>query len=237
LTIFRGLLFGFFLFPCSAFAGFYQNSILNTNSLQAGATFYVTSGTAANFNTTNLKFNDGTVMTSSPTASSLGVVSGFGGANQVAVFNSGSSVTGISTFTYNVASGQVNIGNTDSSGKYTFTTSTGSAAGIAFSLDVSTTGHISFQNTQPVISSCGSVPNGIVVGSDISGTITVGGGVVTACTITFFKPWVNTPTCMVGDNSASITASVTSITNLSATFSTSATLGGGKIYYQCFGSD
>src|SRR5262249_50965821 len=37
--------------------------ILNQNALQSGATFYVSSGTAVNFNTTALKFADGTSQT------------------------------------------------------------------------------------------------------------------------------------------------------------------------------
>src|SRR5258708_4931342 len=39
--------------------------IINQNMLQSGATFYVSSGTATNFNTTTLKFADGTTQTTS----------------------------------------------------------------------------------------------------------------------------------------------------------------------------
>jgi hypothetical protein len=91
-------------------------------------------------------------------------------------------------------------------------------------------------SVQPVISSCGTSPS--VVGGDSAGTISVGSGVaVTGCTLTFAVPWVNTPMCTESDNSTAITGDIASISNTAVTFGFSASLGGGKIYYICIGSD
>lgn len=98
--------------------------------------------------------------------------------------------------------------------------------------------HINNSTTKaPTISACGVTPSGTVVGGDASGTISVGGGVVTACTLTFSVPYTNTPTCVVSDNSTAVAAAISSISNTAVTFSFSATLGAGKTYYHCFGND
>src|SRR6266446_4544934 len=53
--------------------------IVNQNTLQSGATFYVSSGTVVNFNTTNLKFADGTTLTTASGGGTLtGVTAGYG---------------------------------------------------------------------------------------------------------------------------------------------------------------
>src|SRR5882672_4345170 len=53
--------------------------IVNQNSLQAGSTFFVSSGTVVNFNTTNLKFADGTTLTTASGGGALtGVTAGYG---------------------------------------------------------------------------------------------------------------------------------------------------------------
>jgi hypothetical protein len=50
--------------------------IVNQNALQAGATFYISSGTATSFNTTTLKFADGTTQATAGTLN--GVTAGYG---------------------------------------------------------------------------------------------------------------------------------------------------------------
>lgn len=92
-------------------------------------------------------------------------------------------------------------------------------------------------NKAPTISACGVTPSGTVVGGDTAGTISIGGGVVTACTLTFAVPYTNTPACVVSDNSTAVAAAISSISNTAVTFSFSATLGSGKTYYHCFGND
>lgn len=47
-----------------------NSGIFNQNTLQSGATFYVSSGTATNFNTTTLKFADGTTQTTAASGGS-----------------------------------------------------------------------------------------------------------------------------------------------------------------------
>jgi hypothetical protein len=89
----------------------------------------------------------------------------------------------------------------------------------------------------PVVSSCGATPSGSVVGYDSAGTITVGGGVVTSCTLTFATAWTNTPTCVISDNSTTVPGDISSVSATAVTFGFSTSLGGGKIYYICMGSD
>lgn len=109
------------------------------------------------------------------------------------------------------------------------------AMGTGYMVAISSFGHFNVFPTSPTISSCGTTPNGRVTGSDIAGTITVGGGAVTACTLTFVNAWRNTPVCVVTDNSASISVGLTSVSTTAFTVGTSLSLGGGNIYYHCFG--
>lgn len=89
----------------------------------------------------------------------------------------------------------------------------------------------------PVVSACGVTPSGSVVGYDSAGTITVGGGVVTSCTLTFATAWTNIPTCVVSDNSTTVPGDISSLSTTAVTFGFSTSLGGGKIYFICVGSD
>src|SRR5437773_1896308 len=53
--------------------------IINQNTLQSGTTIYVSSGTVVNFNTTNLKFADGTTLTTASGGGTItGVTAGYG---------------------------------------------------------------------------------------------------------------------------------------------------------------
>lgn len=91
--------------------------------------------------------------------------------------------------------------------------------------------HQEFTGATPSVGTCGTSPS--VVGGDNSGTITIGSGVVTACTLTFAKTWAGTPACVATSGSGSISAGVTAISTTAVTFGLSATLGDGKIYYFC----
>lgn len=93
-------------------------------------------------------------------------------------------------------------------------------------------GHMSFTGGNATTTSCGTTP--VNTGNDIVGTITIGSGVVTSCTLNFSKTFTNIPVCTVSDDSSSVGAGVTSISTSSMTIGLSATLGGGHIYYNCF---
>lgn len=94
--------------------------------------------------------------------------------------------------------------------------------------------HVISSGTTPSMGTCGSSPS--VIGSDMAGVVTVGGGVVTSCTMNFASPFVNTPVCVESDNSTSVTADISSISSTSVTFGFSATLGGGTVQYICIGN-
>lgn len=98
-------------------------------------------------------------------------------------------------------------------------------------------GPIVSSGTAPTVSSCGSTPNGSVSGTNTAGVITLGGGVVTSCTLNFANAgFLNPPVCVVSDNSTTVSSSNGTITSNSAVFNTSATLSGGLLYYICMGT-
>lgn len=100
-------------------------------------------------------------------------------------------------------------------------------------------GPIISSGTAPTVVSCGATPNGSVSGTNTSGVITVGGGVVTSCTLNFSGagfPSGSTVACVVSDNSTTVNASLGPVTTTSAVFNTNATLGGGLLHYICIGT-
>lgn len=97
-------------------------------------------------------------------------------------------------------------------------------------------GILNATGTIPTVSSCGDTPS--ISGTNLAGTITVGSGITTACTLNFATPtFFNAPACLMTINTSAVTGGVTSISSSSATFSFSATVGDGKIYYHCIGND
>jgi hypothetical protein len=90
-------------------------------------------------------------------------------------------------------------------------------------------------STAPWVTSCGTGPG--VTGYDSAGTITVGSGVTTACTLNFATAWGNAPTCVITTNSTAVTSDITSVTTSALALGFSATLGGGTVYYHCIGRD
>lgn len=101
-------------------------------------------------------------------------------------------------------------------------------------LAISTAGHAVIGGPQPTVSSCGSSPS--VSGTDRGGIITVGGGVVTGCTLTFAKTYGSgcSVTCQESA-SAAVIGDIASISATAVTFGFSSTVGGGSIYYHCEG--
>jgi hypothetical protein len=117
------------------------------------------------------------------------------------------------------------------SNAYEFLSST--AVTSFFHVGISTSGHSLTNGSPPTISSCGTTPNGSVVGDDNEGTITVGGGAVTACTLTFLKTWGVAPICVITDNSTASIGDISAISATAFTTSFSVSIGGGTIWYRC----
>jgi hypothetical protein len=82
----------------------------------------------------------------------------------------------------------------------------------------------------PTVSACGS--GAAVSGSNCFGTIAVGSGLVTSCTLTFSTTLSASPACVVTSSSGAASASA-STTALSVTLS--APVGGGTLMYHCLG--
>ena len=94
--------------------------------------------------------------------------------------------------------------------------------------------HIEISSATPIISNCGATPSGSVVGNDVAGKITVGGGIVTSCKMTFAVPWTNAPACSI--LSAQTITSPTGATTINdLTIGASATIAGDLISYVCLG--
>lgn len=131
------------------------------------------------------------------------------------------------------AAGAVRVFGADATNTYSLQVSSQTSASSYFTVAVSTSGHILTQGPIPSISSCGSTPNGSVVGDDNQGVISIGGGVVTSCTLTFANTWGITPTCVITDNSTTIPGDISNISATAFTTSFSASLGGGTAWYKC----
>lgn len=87
----------------------------------------------------------------------------------------------------------------------------------------------------PSLSSCGSTPNGALStnSSDLAGTITVG-GTATGCTLTFAQPSINKPTCVLTNQSMSVTSAMSYTTSTTAlTISQAVGLSGDLLDYIC----
>ena len=93
--------------------------------------------------------------------------------------------------------------------------------------------HLGASGTAPTLSSCGTSPTLATGASDMAGTINVGSGTVTACTLTFGTAFTNAPTCVMNDDSTAVTGDVSSISTTAVTFSFSVSIGSGHIYYVC----
>lgn len=103
------------------------------------------------------------------------------------LFGSANNWTGTNTYTSSVTIITSNTPNYEVG----FTTTTS-----FYHIAISTSGHfITSGSTAPAVSSCGTGPS--IVGDDNQGTVTVGSGVTTACTLTFYKAWGATPICTV----------------------------------------
>lgn len=97
--------------------------------------------------------------------------------------------------------------------------------------NVNAAGHIVTGGATPTVSSCGTSPS--IVGNDTSGTVTVGSGVVTACTITFAATRANTPRVVgvVTGGGLNVAGGYSAKSTTAVTFSFAATIGSGSFDY------
>lgn len=117
-----------------------------------------------------------------------------------------------------------------------YTVRTATATPGNFMIAISTNGFLVTNGSTPTMGSCGSTPNGSVVGDDNQGDITVGGGAVTSCAMNFSYVHTGcTMSCQLSTNSTSVTGDVASLSTSAVTFGFSLSLGGGHIYYRCGG--
>ena len=82
-------------------------------------------------------------------------------------------------------------------------------------------GHVISSGTTPTVATCGT-GSPSVVGTDMAGIITTGGGSPTACTLNFVTPYANTPVCVCSPN-AGVSCGVSSSSASSVTFALSVT--------------
>lgn len=136
--------------------------------------------------------------------------------------------------------GNVGIGTTTPTSILSVSTTTSSGLTALFTLASSTnatvfsvngSGHIKTGGSTPTVSSCGTSPT--ISGNDTAGTVTVGSGVVTACTITFAAPRSGTPRVVgvVVGGGLSITGGYSAKSNTAVTFSFAATVASGTFDY------
>ena len=99
--------------------------------------------------------------------------------------------------------------------------------------DVNIGGHISSQNgSVPAVSSCGTSPSINATSTDIRGTIVLGTGSPSSCTLTFSRAFSFMPYCTVtGSNNAyPVAVSFSSASTITISFNSALT---GSVNYQC----
>jgi hypothetical protein len=90
------------------------------------------------------------------------------------------------------------------------------------------------QGSAPALSSCGTSPT--ITGNDKAGTVTLGTGSPTACTLTFNAAWsTNAPICVVSTNTASRSYRVSSSSTTAITVTQDAAADSASFNYHCMG--
>lgn len=202
------------------------NPIYNQSTLQSGATSYPQYSYIGSSETVSGTITASTITLSNGGSGSMTYLSGLPGisvstSTQInGVLTVISLITAASTITNGLEVGNVaiNAGNMFQVGGGT--------------LSVTSSGHVETKGAVPLISACGATPNGSVVGNDHSGKITIGGGIVTSCTMTFANTWTNPPSCTVLPNTA-VTSGTGSTTTTVFTLGAGATFAGDIIMYNC----
>ena len=105
--------------------------------------------------------------------------------------------------------------------------------------DIELGGLVETTGTAPTIVSaaCGTTPEGSLsaTATDMGGKITVGGGVITTCTMTFNQTWTIAPSCVVLNGTALSIFGTSTATTLVLTSVTS--MDADIIMYNCFGQE
>lgn len=136
--------------------------------------------------------------------------------------------------------GKIGAGTTTPSEKLVAQGTSGDALPVIFNVASSTgssvfnvngAGHVVTGGATPAVSSCGIGPT--ISGNDTAGTVSVGTGVVTACTITFARTRANTPRVVgvVTGGALNITGGYSAKSTSAVTFSFAATIGSGTFDY------
>lgn len=101
--------------------------------------------------------------------------------------------------------------------------------------DTTLSGKIQATGTDPTLSSCGTSPT--IVGSDLAGTVTVGTGTATSCTVTFASSYTDEPVCVATSNSNNANPlyfSAKSATAFTVSTSAGTNLAGQLFNFVCF---
>lgn len=106
------------------------------------------------------------------------------------------------------------------------------AGGATFRGGIRNTGQWESGGTAPSLSACGTTP--AIVGTDVSGKVTVGTGVTTSCTVTFANTWANAPPCTVSGDNTAVGYIATSTTTV-LTLTSSADMASDVLSYICLG--
>lgn len=109
-----------------------------------------------------------------------------------------------------------------------------SKSGMSFVSTTGANGQFVLAGTAPTVGTCGTSPSVASGSTDTAGTINVGSGTVTACALNFGTAFTATPSCVASDNSTLSTGDISAVSTTSVTFSFSASVGAGQIYYHCF---
>ena len=106
-------------------------------------------------------------------------------------------------------------------------------AGVSFASTTGANGQFLLGGTAPQMGTCGSSPSLSASSSNSAGTITVGSGSVTSCTLDFGTNFTAAPACTAIDDSTSLFLDVSAVSTSAVTFSL-ASSGITHIYYHCF---
>jgi len=149
------------------------------------------------------------------------------------VTSAGSNIATFSTSTTGVilvsVSSAVAVAPTD------FLLNVSSSAGTMI-LGVNNAGNVISSGTVPSVSSCGTSPTMDQGATNTAGTINVGSGSPTACTLTFANGgFATTPTCVVSDDLQTAEPAITSRSATAFTVTLGAALNSGHLFFICVG--
>lgn len=155
--------------------------------------------------------------------------------------STGGFTVGTSQFVVQQSSGNIGIGTTSPFARLSVST-TAQAAASTFLFQIASTtaanlflvdanGHIQGGGSLPTVSSCGTSPSVAAWSSDTRGEITIGGGVVTTCTIVFSSPRSSGNYSAMADTTSGVGGGPSSKSSTSVTFTFTGTVTGAVFDY------